>query len=380
MFFHEDLKGNRLPRGTVCLTYDDGPGEADGDGPGPHTQALGRFLREEGIRATFFVVGCHVESFRESVASLHACGHLVGNHTYSHPGLVALAESGGDVVAELEQTERLLRPITGASLTYFRAPYGNWRQVEEVRPGISRDRGDSIVADRLNAAGRLSSLIGPVNWDIVAEDWECWRQGIPPDEAARRYADEVERIGRGLILMHDSSEDPAMRARNQTYLMTRHLVPDLKRRGFRFIRLDEVPQVVSAAGVRSLIVLAADGAPSLVVDTGAGDAIIPGTDDAPAQRFGVVPLDGDTFALRAASGLFLTVGARDGSSVDLPVAADGTAVGPHQRLKLEPLGRGGFAIRTHGDRYLSQVDTTAGRRLAATARSAGRSSFTLAPG
>lgn len=377
MFFHEDIKGNRLPRGTICLTYDDGPGESQGDGPGPHTQALGRFLREQGIRATFFVVGRHVESYRDSVAALHACGQMVGNHTYSHPGLVALAESGGDVVAELERTELLLRPITGAALTYFRAPYGNWRQVEEVGPGITRDRSDSIVATRLNGSDRLAAMVGPVNWDIVAEDWECWRLGIPPHEAARRYADEAERVGRGIILMHDSSEDPEMRPRNQTYQMTRYLVPELKRRGFRFVGLDRVPQAASAAGVRSLVSLAAEGAPSLIVDVEAGDAIMPGPAGAPAARFGVVPLDGDAFALRAPNGLFLSVSESKGPAGDSTVAADGTAAGLRQRLRLEVLGRGRHAIRTHGDRYLALVDTEAGRRIAATARRAGRSGFTL---
>ncbi len=371
MFFHEDIKGDRLPIGTVCLTYD--------DGPGPHTQVLGRFLREQGIRATFFVLGRHVEACRESVAALHACGHLVGNHTYSHPGLVALTESGGDVVGELVRTNVLVHQVTGASPRYFRAPYGNWRQVEEAGPGITRDRGESIVADRLNASGRLSAVVGPVNWDIVAEDWECWRLGVPPDEAAHRHADEAERVGRGLILMHDSSEDPDMRPRNQTYPMTRYLVPELKRRGFRFVGLDEVPQAFSAAGVRSMVYLAAEGEPSLTVGVEAGDAIIPGPADAAAARFGIVPLDGDDFALRAPNGLFLTVGDYNDLDLQSKVAADGTAAGPRQRLRLEFLGRGRHAIRTHGDRYLALVDTEAGRRLAATARRAGRSCFTLAP-
>ncbi len=121
MFFHQDVKADRLPRGTVCLTYDDGPGETDGDGPGPHTRELGRYLHEEKIRAAFFVVGRHVESFRDSISALHAWGHLIGNHTYSHPGLVALAEADGDVVGEVERTEALLRPITRAPLTFLRA-------------------------------------------------------------------------------------------------------------------------------------------------------------------------------------------------------------------------------------------------------------------
>lgn len=61
MFFDLDLKGDLLPPRTVCLTYDDGPGATDGPGPGPRTSALGRYLCEQGIPATFFMLGRHVE-------------------------------------------------------------------------------------------------------------------------------------------------------------------------------------------------------------------------------------------------------------------------------------------------------------------------------
>ncbi len=51
MFFDQDIIGNRLPPGTICLTYD--------DGPGPETLELGRYLAEQHIPATFFVIGQH---------------------------------------------------------------------------------------------------------------------------------------------------------------------------------------------------------------------------------------------------------------------------------------------------------------------------------
>jgi peptidoglycan/xylan/chitin deacetylase (PgdA/CDA1 family) len=232
MFHHQDFKGDGLPRGTVCLTYD--------DGPGPHTRELGRYLFEERIAATFFVMGQHAEMQPDFLAQLREWGHLIGNHTYSHPGLVALARAGGDVVGEIQKTDDIIRPYVSSDGILFRAPYGNWR---EKMPDSDRDSDHSIVADILNRSGRFPDYVGPVNWDIVAEDWACWRQGISAEECARRYLDEAERIGGGIILMHDSSEEEFVRRRNQTMQMTKILVPALKERGYRFVRLDVVPRV-----------------------------------------------------------------------------------------------------------------------------------------
>jgi peptidoglycan/xylan/chitin deacetylase (PgdA/CDA1 family) len=244
MFHHQDIKGDRLPRGTLCLTYDDGPGAAEGDGPGPRTLELGRYLFEQQIQATFFVVGSQAESHRDILARLRDWGHLVGNHTYSHPGLVSLALSSGDVVGELKKTDRIIRPYVSGEVVFFRAPYGNWR--EKITADSEQDRETSIVADILNASAAFADYVGPVNWDIVAEDWACWRQGVSAEECARRYLAEAERVGSGILLMHDSSEEEPMRSQNQTMQMTKMLVPLLQERGYRFVRLDAVPQVQEA--------------------------------------------------------------------------------------------------------------------------------------
>jgi peptidoglycan/xylan/chitin deacetylase (PgdA/CDA1 family) len=235
MFLHHDLKGDRLPHRTISLTYDDGPG-AD-------TLELGRYLFEEGIAATFFVVGSHAEGQLPVLAQLHRWGHQIGNHTYRHPGLVSLALSGGDVIGELQKTDALIRPYVCGTAVLFRPPYGNWR---ERTPDGDADCATSVVADILNASGQFNDYVGPINWDIVAEDWACWREGVSPEECARRYLVETERVGGGIVLMHDSSEEEYVRRHNQTMRMTKLLVPQLKERGYRFVRLDEVPSVREA--------------------------------------------------------------------------------------------------------------------------------------
>lgn len=236
MFFNQDIKGNRLPPGTLCLTYDDGPGE--------DTPELGRYLHAHGIPATFFVIGRHAEGRAEVLHRLQAWGHLIGNHTYSHPGLVALALSGGDVIGEVLKADAIIRDFVSDKVTFLRPPYGNWR--EKKGPDSDEDSPTSVVAAILNRSDRLRRYVGPVNWDISSTDYDFWRRGAPAAECARAFLAKIERVGQGILLMHDSSEEEAVRRNNQTFEMTKLLMPALKAKGYRFIRLDDIPQVRAA--------------------------------------------------------------------------------------------------------------------------------------
>jgi peptidoglycan-N-acetylglucosamine deacetylase len=245
MFLHADIKGFDLPPKTLCLTYDDGPGASNGDSAGPKTEALGAYLCDEGISATFFVIGAHAEKYPHVLRSLVRQGHTLGNHTYSHPGLVALTESGGDVVGEITRTDAIIREFTGQKPRFFRAPYGNWRQVD---PQTKADKAVSIAADALNAVGQFNHYIGPVNWDISAEDFAFWRRGDSAKQAAAAYLALIEEVGRGIVLMHDSSIDETMRRGNRTLELTQLLVKELKGRAYRFVGIEELPQANAIRG------------------------------------------------------------------------------------------------------------------------------------
>lgn len=235
MLYDHDLNGRDLPLRTLCLTYD--------DGPGPHTEALGRYLRDEGIAAAFFVIGRLASRQTALLAQLHAWGQTIGNHTWSHPGLMTLLNSGGDPTDELLRTDAVIRPFSAGPML-LRPPYGSWRA--RTRPEGPEDAPVSAVAERLRTNGRLDDYVGPVMWDIVAEDWECWRLGVSVEEAARRHLEAIEKAGRGIVLLHDGSEDDSLRPRNQTAAMTRLLIPELKTRGYRFAPLEDVPAIAAA--------------------------------------------------------------------------------------------------------------------------------------
>jgi peptidoglycan/xylan/chitin deacetylase (PgdA/CDA1 family) len=346
MFFNIDIKGDGLPAGTLCLTYDDGPGMTRGNGPGPRTSELGDFLAEWGIPATFFVIGRHAEHHRDVLSRLAEWGHPVGSHTQSHPGLVALANAGGDVVGELTRTDKLIKECVSQPVTFFRAPYGNWREKEGTDG--SPDRPTSIVAGILNRSDALEDHVGPVNWDISGHDYDYWQSCRTAGECVRECLERIERIGRGIVLLHDSSEDESTRSRNLTCCVTRKLVPELVARGFRIVRLDEIPQVQSAMVVSRQCALLTSNHRFLSASDRGTPVTASGTTLGPAEQVGVVELGQGRIALRANNGFYLTPSSRTGT-----ITADAPTIDDRAWLIREDRGEGRFALRTPDGSYLA---------------------------
>jgi peptidoglycan/xylan/chitin deacetylase (PgdA/CDA1 family) len=236
MFFQEPICGDRLPPGTLCLTYDDGPGRTDDhEDCGPQTAELAAFLQRQGIAAAFFVVGKFAVLYPEILESLRAMGHLVANHTFDHPSLPGFVAGGGDALDQLARTDQAIRPYTRHGVSLFRAPYGDWRFKGQSR---------SNVAAVLNRSPLAKRYVGPIGWDIDGGDVGFWRDQRPVHECTHAYLDAIESIGRGIVLMHDSTADlEELRGRTRALALTRALVPELRRRGYTFVPLNEVPAV-----------------------------------------------------------------------------------------------------------------------------------------
>jgi peptidoglycan-N-acetylglucosamine deacetylase len=97
----------------VALTFD--------DGPGPYTRLMLAKLRKHGLRATFFVVGRNIPLVPGAVRAESRIG-AVGDHTFTHPLLTALAPAAAE--AEIVPTQRALERASGGRIFLFRPPYG----------------------------------------------------------------------------------------------------------------------------------------------------------------------------------------------------------------------------------------------------------------
>lgn len=106
--------------GLVYLTFDEGYENGN-------TPAILDALARNGVKATFFVTGSYVKDNPALVRRMVEEGHVVGNHTMSHPSLPRLVEDRGAFRAELDQTALLFRDTTGKEMARLvRPPMGEY--------------------------------------------------------------------------------------------------------------------------------------------------------------------------------------------------------------------------------------------------------------
>lgn len=233
-------RGTPLPAKHLALTFD--------DGPGTRTAALSTWLKEQGIRATFFVRGASLGNDpRALLAGLQADGHLLANHTWNHVDLTAQGDDA--IVSELGRLDAVLSPYVTAQHYVFRAPFGAWS---------ARDY-------TVLHASAMDKYVGPVKWDIGgqmtsrhAADWDCWQDSsgygvMTSKQCGDRYLQEVADIDRGVVLMHDQDygdvgNHSLTAGKGNTVDMVKYIVPILLKQGYSFVRVDEIPDIRAALG------------------------------------------------------------------------------------------------------------------------------------
>jgi peptidoglycan/xylan/chitin deacetylase (PgdA/CDA1 family) len=205
--------GHTIIAGTdpneVALTYDDGPNDAA-------TDELLDILARHNTRATFFMIGKFVRQRPEIARRVHAAGHLVGNHTETHPWLSW--QSARVIREELRACNEALEDAIGAPVHYFRPPHG------ARRPMVFR------------AAAELGLKL--VQWNAMGYDWKP----IGPErilaniEKARRRA-QRRRVGTN-ILLHDGYDRSMGANRSDTLKATEQLLQRFAREGVQVVGID----------------------------------------------------------------------------------------------------------------------------------------------
>ena len=164
---------------AVYLTFDDGPIPEI-------TPWVLDLLDKYNIKATFFLVGNYLETQPELVCRMVEEGHTVGNHTYSHPDMSAIADAES-FRQELEKNEALYREVTGQEMPkLYRPPQGKFCE------------------SNLRMAQQLGYRT--VFWSLAYVDW--YQNDQPTDEQA--YDKLLPRIHPGaVVLLHSTSQTNA---------------------------------------------------------------------------------------------------------------------------------------------------------------------------
>jgi len=193
-----------LPLGKkeLVLTFDDGPWPTT-------TPKVLDALKHECVLATFFLVGRNVAAHPALARRELAEGHSLGHHSFAHPllGRMAPAKAEAEIDRGIAEDEFALygRRRNDPTTPFFRFP------------GFASN---AALLDWLQ--GRHIVVFGA---DVWASDW----LPMAPAQELQLILSRIERIGSGIVLLHD--------IKAQTAAMLPAFLRELKRRGYRIVHL-----------------------------------------------------------------------------------------------------------------------------------------------
>ena len=194
----------------ICLTYDDGPNPK-------YTPTLMEILARFEAKATFFSIGMWAEREPGLLRELHAAGHAIGNHTYTHPTMPLLT---GDKVKE--ELRRCRGAVEAAGIEFSTAKGGML-----MRPPYGRRRPGTLRAMREEG-------YEPVTWSVTCYDW---RRTATKRSIARHAA----HAGEGdIILMHDGNNLEPTADRSRSVAATEQTLEKYAAEGYEFVTVPEM--------------------------------------------------------------------------------------------------------------------------------------------
>jgi len=196
----------------LALTYDDGPND-------PHTLRLLDVLARHDVQATFFLIGRYVQQRPDIVRAIVNSGHVIGNHTFTHPLLTL--KSAAEVDKELADCRAAIQDAIGSHSNLFRPPFGG------RRPAVLR------LARRLG--------LEPVMWNVSGYDWNA-----PPSSVIERKVAGQMRGG-DVILLHDGGHKAMGADRSQTVLASDHLISRYRNEGYEFVTIHRMLEGIQPA-------------------------------------------------------------------------------------------------------------------------------------
>lgn len=166
-----------ISESVIYLTFDEGYENG-------YTPLILDTLRDNNVRAVFFITGPYLKGQQELVRRMVEEGHLVGNHTIHHPSLPELGDS--QLEEEVLGLERAFQEKFGQRMEFLRPPKGEYSE----------------------RTLSLTNQLGFCNlfWSFAYDDW--YRDKIRGSEYARNIV--MRNLHNGaVLLLHAVSKDNA---------------------------------------------------------------------------------------------------------------------------------------------------------------------------
>lgn len=140
----------------VYLTFDDGPSDKV-------TPKILDVLKDEDVKATFFIVGRHAESRKEILKRQFEEGHTLAVHTYSHV-YKEIYSSTESLLEDIDKCNEIIKEITGEYTSVYRFPGGSFGLNKKLIAAVT-DHGMRYVD--WNASLRDAEIYKPTPQQLV---------------------------------------------------------------------------------------------------------------------------------------------------------------------------------------------------------------------
>lgn len=191
--YENDIFSLDASKPAVAFTFDDGPSNYD----------LGIIdaLEASHAKATFFLVGNRINSFKASINKMIEADMEVGNHSYNHKYMKKMSRS--QVEDQINRTNSIYKDLTGREMKLFRPPYG-----------------------AVNNANLTGPKVPSILWSLDTLDWKV-------RDKDKVYETILENVQDGdIILMHSLYES--------TLDAVKMVLPELYKRGFQVVSVSEL--------------------------------------------------------------------------------------------------------------------------------------------
>ncbi|MBP1863066.1 peptidoglycan/xylan/chitin deacetylase (PgdA/CDA1 family) [Clostridium tetanomorphum] len=189
------------------LTFDDGPSPNN-------TRKILKILKENDVKATFFIVGTKGEANPQILRELSNNGMCILPHSYSH-SYKDIYSSSNSYFNDLNKCIDVIKRITGtAPLPYTRLPGGSDNLV-------SNPENLRTIRNKLNAKG-----IDYVDWNVSSGD--ASEETVTTSTIKNNVFNQCKNNNFSVILMHDTYY------KNTTVEALPYTIKHLKEQGFEF--------------------------------------------------------------------------------------------------------------------------------------------------
>lgn len=183
----------------ISISFDAAWGNED-------TPKLLEILKQNDVRATFFMTGGWIEKYPDDVKAIAAGGHDLGNHSENHKQMSQL--SAEQCKEEIMKPHEKVKQLTGKDMCLFRPPYGDYN--------------DNLI----NVCREIGYY--PIQWDVDSLDWKDYDAST-----IIKKVTEHKHLGNGtIILCHNGAKHTA------EALDT--MIKTLKEKGFSFVPISEL--------------------------------------------------------------------------------------------------------------------------------------------